>query len=93
VLKDRIEALQGSREIALAALDRARSASRPTQDISPAAVDLFARAMRDKLLSGAIPFRKAYIRSIVDRIEVAGASRRKALGIKPPSASRRTLSC
>ena len=70
VLKDRIEALQTSREIALAALDRARSASRPTHDVSPAAVDRFARAMREKLSGGEIPFRKAYIRSIVDRIEV-----------------------
>ena len=70
VLKDRIEALQTSREIAIAALERAKSASRPTHDISPAAVDRFARAMRDKLSSGEIPFRKAYIRSIVDRIEV-----------------------
>ena len=70
VLKHRIEALQASREIALAALDRARSASRPTHDIMPAAVDRFARAMREKLSSGEIPFRKAYIRSIVDRIEV-----------------------
>lgn len=70
VLKDRIEALQTSREIAIAALERAKSASRPTHDISPAAVDRFARSMREKLSSGEIPFRKAYIRSIVDRIEV-----------------------
>ena len=70
VLKDRIEALQTSREIALAARDRARSASRPTHDISPATVDKFARAMREKLSAGEVPFRKAYIRSIVDRIEV-----------------------
>ncbi len=39
VLKDRIGALQTSREIALAALDRARSASRPMHDVSPSAVD------------------------------------------------------
>lgn len=70
VLKDRIEMLQTSREIALTALDRARSASRPTHDVSPAAVDRFARAMREKLSTGEVPFRKAYIRSIVDRIEV-----------------------
>lgn len=70
VESDRIKALQTSREIALAALDRARSASRPTHDVSPATVDRFARAMREKLSSGEIPFRKAYIRSIVDRIEV-----------------------
>lgn len=70
VLKDRIEVLQTSRDIALAALERAKSATRPTEDISAAAVDRFARAMRERLSSGQVPFRKAYIRSIVDRIEV-----------------------
>ena len=73
VLKDRIEALQTSREIALAALERARSTARPTQDVSLAAVGKFARAMREKLSSGDVPFRKAYIRSIVDRVEVDDA--------------------
>jgi site-specific DNA recombinase len=34
------------------------------------AVDRFARAMREGLTTGEVPFRKAYIGSIVDRVEV-----------------------
>lgn len=70
VLQERIEALQVSRDIALAALQRAKAATRPTADISPIAIDRFARAMREHFSTGEIPFRKAYIRVIVDRIEV-----------------------
>ena len=71
-LDNRIAVLASEAEFAEEKLRRLYevSASRPTQDISLAAVDRFARAMREKLSSGEIPFRKAYIRSIVDRIEV-----------------------
>ena len=47
-----------------------RPATRPTIDISPIAIQRFAEAMRVRLTTGEVPFRKAYIRSIVDRIEV-----------------------
>ena len=70
VLKERIEALQSAHDMALAALDRAKSATRPSEDVSTMAIDRFAQAMRTRLSTGEIPFRKAYIRSIVDRIEV-----------------------
>ena len=36
-------------------------------------VDRFARVMRERLTTGEVPFRKAYIGSIVDRIEVDDA--------------------
>jgi site-specific DNA recombinase len=49
------------------------SKKHPTDRISPLAVDRFARAMRERLTTGAVPFRKAYIGSIVDRIEVDDA--------------------
>ena len=70
ILKDRIASLKAGREAAMAALDRARSATHPTDSVSPLAVDRFARAMRKRLTTGEVPFRKAYIGSIVDRIEV-----------------------
>ena len=57
----------------MAALDRARTATHPTDHVSPIAVDRFARVMRERLTTGEIPFRKAYIGSIVDRIEVDDA--------------------
>src|SRR5207249_2844068 len=49
---------------------RARGAVRPGADISPILVERFGKAMREKLTSGEVPFRKAYLRAIVDRIEV-----------------------
>ncbi len=72
-LKDRIAALKAAREAAMAALGRARSATHPAANVSPLAVDRFARAMRERLTTGAVPFRKAYIGSLVDRIEVDDA--------------------
>jgi site-specific DNA recombinase len=70
LLKDRIAALKAAREAAMAALDRAKSATQPIDSVSPLAVDRFVRAMRERLRTGDVPFRKAYIGSIVDRIEV-----------------------
>ena len=57
----------------MAALERAQSGTRATERISPLALDRFARLMRERINAGEIPFRKAYIRSIVDRIEVDDA--------------------
>jgi site-specific DNA recombinase len=70
ILKDRISSLKAGREAAMAALDRARSTTHPAGDVSSLAIDRFARAMRERLTTGEIRFRKAYIGSIVDRIEV-----------------------
>ena len=36
-------------------------------------MDRFARAMRERLTTGVIPFRKAYNGSIIDRIEIGDA--------------------
>jgi len=70
VLKDRITALKADRDRAQGALDRARSGVRPAVDISPIVVERFGRTMREKLTTGEVPFRKACMRSIVDRVEV-----------------------
>jgi DNA invertase Pin-like site-specific DNA recombinase len=70
VLKDRIGALKADRDRAQAALDRARAGMRPSVDISPVLVERFGETMREKLTTGEVPFRKAYLGSIVDRIEV-----------------------
>ena len=70
ILKARIADLRLTREKALAALDRAKSSTRPVQDLSPILVDRFARTMREKLTTGDIPFRKAYLGSLIDRVEV-----------------------
>ena len=70
ILKARIADLRLTREKALAALDRAKSGTRPVQDMSSILVDRFARTMREKLTTRDIPFRKAYLGSLIDRIEV-----------------------
>jgi site-specific DNA recombinase len=71
ILKARIASLKAGREAAMAALDRARSA---THRIDHAlAADRFAKEMRERLTTGEVPFRKAYIGSIADRIELDDA--------------------
>ncbi len=70
VLRARIAELKLAREKALAALDRARLATRAVEDISPIVVERFTRTMREKLTTGEVPFRKAYLGSLIDRIDV-----------------------
>ena len=70
LLQDRITSIRADRDRARAALERARAAVRPAADISPIVVERFGQAMRDRLTTGEIPFRKAYLGSIVDRVEV-----------------------
>ena len=73
ILKERIASLKATQDAALAALERAQSGTRATERIGPLAPDRFARLMRERITAGEIPLRKAYIRSIVDRIEVDDA--------------------
>jgi hypothetical protein len=70
LLKTRISALRADRDRAQSALNRARSVTRTAIDISPIMVERFGRTMREKLTSGEVPFRKAYLGSILDRVEV-----------------------
>lgn len=69
ILKERITALKLAHGNAKAALDRIR-ASKSNVAIDPAVVEKFGRLMRESITTGDIPFRKTYIRSVVDRIEV-----------------------
>ncbi|MBX9590131.1 MAG: zinc ribbon domain-containing protein [Hyphomonadaceae bacterium] len=70
ILKDRIFALKADRDRVQGALARARSGVRPTVNINPIVVERFGQAMREKLTTGAVPFRKAYLGTLVDRVEV-----------------------
>jgi site-specific DNA recombinase len=70
LLQGRITALRADRDRARSAPARARAAVRPAMDVSPILVERFGEAMREKLSTGEIPFRKAYLGSIVDRVEV-----------------------
>jgi site-specific DNA recombinase len=69
ILKDRIAALKSDRDQAVEAL--ARIKLRPKlHSFNAQAIERFGKIMRDNITSGPIPFRKAYIKSVIDRIEV-----------------------
>jgi hypothetical protein len=70
VLGDRILNLKEHEARARAALERARSATRPATEVSPLMIERFGQTMRQNLTSGAVQFRKAYLRAIIDRVEV-----------------------
>ncbi len=69
-LKERIEAVKTERDIAQVAFDRAVSEMRPDARITEDNIAAFAELMRANILSGEIPFRRAYIRSLIDQVEV-----------------------
>ena len=69
MLKDRIETLKETRNKARAALERI-STSGPTSQIDPSKLAKFSDLMRENLRTGDIPFRKAYLRALIEAIEV-----------------------
>jgi site-specific DNA recombinase len=73
VLKDRLNSLKSDRDRGKAALDAAKSQRVADIRIDPALIESFGRTMRENLTSGSMPFRKAYLRSLVDVIEVDDA--------------------
>jgi site-specific DNA recombinase len=70
VLKQRIDRLKADRDRAKAALDVTKSQHGAAIRIDPALIESFGRAMRENLTTGSTPFRKAYLRSLIDVIEV-----------------------
>jgi len=70
ILRERTTTLKSQRDRAKAALDRARVQCGTVTTIDATKIDAFARLMNEKLDTGDTNARKAYIRSIVDAIEV-----------------------
>ena len=70
VLKDRLNTLNADRDRAKAALERAKEHSAPQLQIDPALIERFGRTMRENFSTGSIPFRKAYLRSLIDVVEI-----------------------
>jgi hypothetical protein len=70
VLKDRLDSLKANRDRARAALEAAKSQQASHIHIDPALIESFGRTMRENLTTGSTPFRKAYLRSLIDIIEV-----------------------
>jgi site-specific DNA recombinase len=71
VLKDRLNTLKADRDRAQAALERAKELSPLSQiRIDPVVIERFGRMMREHFSTGSVPFRKAYLRALIDVIEV-----------------------
>ncbi|ABE61458.1 Recombinase [Nitrobacter hamburgensis X14] len=69
-LKDRVAAIKTERDIAKAAFDRAVSEMRPEARITEDKIASFVATMRDNVLSGETAFRRAWLRSVIDKVEV-----------------------
>lgn len=72
-LKDRVGALKSERDLAKAALDRAFAELRPETRITEERIEAFASLMRENVTNGPIPFRRAYLRAVIDQVEVDDA--------------------
>ena len=70
VLKDRLNTLKADRDRAKAALERSEEHLASPIRINPALIERFGRMMREHFTVGSVPFRKAYMRSLIDVIEV-----------------------
>ncbi len=70
VLGDRLAVLKTDRERAKAALERIKIQSVPNITFESDQIERFGAFMRERITTGETTFRKAYLRSIVDAIEV-----------------------
>ncbi len=70
VLQDRLNNLKAERDRAKAALEAAKYQIAPGIRIDPALIERFGRSMREKFTIGSVPFRKAYLQSLIDIVEV-----------------------
>ena len=69
-LKDRIAAVKTERDIAQAALDRAVAEMRLEARITEERIAAFVGTMRENVLLGDTPFRRAWLRAVIDGVEV-----------------------
>jgi hypothetical protein len=69
-LKDRIKTLKTQRDIVVATLERMVAQARTNSAITPDRLQNFSRLMQEKLDTGDIQAKKAYLRSVISQIEV-----------------------
>ena len=69
-LKDRVAAVKTERDIAQIAYDRAVAETSPRARITHDKIATSVETMRTNILTGDTPFRRAYIRSVIDQVEV-----------------------
>lgn len=70
LLKDRLAALKSELEVAHTALERIRGTNRAPIVIPGDRIAAFGALMRERLTTGDVPFRKAYLGALIDRVEV-----------------------
>ena len=70
LLKEQIAALKVEWDRAKGALDRIHVAERTPAEIGPDLIERFGHLLRENVRTGEIPFRKAWLQAIVDRVEV-----------------------
>jgi site-specific DNA recombinase len=70
VLKDRLNELKADRDRAKAALERAKEHSAPQGHIDPALIERFGHTLCENFRNGSVPFRKAYLQSLIDVVEI-----------------------
>jgi site-specific DNA recombinase len=73
LLKERLDRLKADRDRGRAALEPTKTRQGADIRIDPALIESFGRTMRENLTTGSTPFRKAYLRSLIDVIEVDDA--------------------
>jgi site-specific DNA recombinase len=69
-LKERIAGVRTERDIAQVAFDRAVAEMTPTARLTQEKIAAFTETMRANVLTGDTPFRRAYIRAVIDQVEV-----------------------
>ena len=70
LLKERITTLKGDRDRSREALARARGNVKAKSEVTEEAVAKFGELMRQRIQAGETPARKAWLHSLIDRIEV-----------------------
>ena len=70
LLKDRITALKADRDRSREALTRAKGKVKAKSEVTEDAVAQFGDLMRQRMQEGDTPIRKAWLSSLIDRIEV-----------------------
>jgi DNA invertase Pin-like site-specific DNA recombinase len=69
-LKERVSAVKGERDIAQAAFDRTVAEMRPEARRTEGKITAFVEVMRANALSGDVSFRRAWLRAMIDNVEV-----------------------
>ena len=69
-LKARLAAVKQERDVAQVTFDRAVSEMTPDAQITEAKIAAFVATMRENVLSGDTGFRRAWLRAVIDNVEV-----------------------